>query len=254
MFNLKTFSAIGFTLFTTTAQAIVNMEDLHTGEPKEGFSGQVELSFNRSSGNSEVQEYSLGSRLQHHHNAITNYLLLSGSYGESSGVRNTEKGFLHGRHMRALTPTVTAEAYAQTEYDKFARLEFRGLLGGGARLTLLPRAEKGEAYLGLGAYYSEERIDETYADGGSETLWRANSYLVLKYQASDNTTLVSTTYYQPALDDGSDYRLMEQAALKVKMSDMLSLVVAVDYRRDSRPPIGVESEDVSYTTSLSLEF
>ena len=243
-----------FTLFTGSAHAIVNMEDLHTGEPPAGLSGQVELSLSNSSGNTEKQEYSLGSRLQWHQNQITNYLLLSGSYAESNGVKDTEKGFLHARHMHGLTPFVTAEAYAQTEYNKFARLEFRGLLGAGARLTLLPRAEKGEAYLGLGAYYSEERIDDSFADGGTEKLWRANTYLVLKYKASDNTTLVSTTYYQPAIKETSDYRLMEQAAMRVKVNDTLSLILSADYRLNSRPPLGVEKADLNYRTTLSLEF
>ncbi len=242
------------TLFTGSVHAIVNMEALHTGEPKAGFSGQVELSLSNSSGNTEKQEYSLGSRLQWHQEQITNYLLLSGSYAESNGVKDTEKGFLHARHMHGLTSFVTAEAYAQTEYDKFARLEFRGLLGGGARLTLLPRAEKGEAYLGLGAYYSEEHIDDSFADGGTETLWRANSYLVLKYQASNNTTLVSTTYYQPALKETSDYRLMEQAAMRVKVNDTLSLIISADYRHDNQPPLGVEKRDLNYRTTLSLGF
>ncbi len=241
-------------LFSSNAHAIVNMEDLHTGEPEPGFSGQVELSVQNSRGNSDKQEYRLGSRLQHHRDALTNYLLLSGSYGESNGIKNTEKGFLHARHMHRLGPILTAEAYAQAESDTFARLELRALLGTGVRLTLLPRAEKGEVYLGLGGYYSEERIDRSFADGGTEALWRANSYLVLKYQASDNTTLLSTTYYQPAVKDTTDYRLLEQAAMRVKVSEVLSLIVGLDYRRDNRPPIGVKKEEVNMTTSLSLAF
>ncbi len=247
-------SLLLFILLSSNADAIVNMEELHTGEPKPGFSGQVELSMQNSRGNSDKQEYSLGSRLQHHRDAITNYLLLSGSYGESNGIKNTEKGFLHARHIHRLGPILSAEAYTQAETDTFARLELRALLGAGVRLTLLPRAERGEAYLGLGGYYSEERIDQSFADGGTEALWRANSYLVLKYQVSDNTTLLSTTYYQPALKDAADYRLLEQAAMRVKVSEMLSLIVALDYRRDNRPPIGVEKEDINLSTSLSLEF
>lgn len=248
------FLPLTFALFSSAAHAIVNMEDLHTGEPKPGFSGRVELSLSNSSGNTDKQEYSLGSRLQWHEDDITNYVLLSGSYGESNGVKNTEKGFAHLRHMRAMTPVVTAEGYAQAEYNKFARLEFRGLIGGGARFTLLPKADKGEIYLGLGAYYSEERIDDAYADGGTEQLWRANSYLVLKYQATESTTLVSTTYYQPALESFGDYRLMEQAAMKVKINDRLSLLVSADYRYDSEPPLGVEKGDLTYRTSLAFEF
>lgn len=254
MFINKYTSTLLALIVSANANAIVSMESIHTGAPKEGFSGQLELSINGSSGNTDKQEYSLGARAQWHEDTITNYLIASGSYGESNDVKNSDKSFIHARHMRERSSLLTLEGFAQAEQNEFARLEYRGLLGGGARLTLLPRAEKGEAYLGLGAFFSKERIDDSYADGGTESLWRANTYLVLKYQVSDNTSLLSTTYYQPALEETDDYRLTEQAAMKVKLNETLSLLISLDYRYDSLPPTGVEKDDVSYKTSLSWEF
>lgn len=238
----------------TAANAIVSMEGLHTSKPEEGFSGAIELSLSNTSGNTEKEEYSLGSRLQWHKGEMTDYLLLSGSYGESNGVKNTDKSFAHLRHIQQFRPTLAWEAYLQAEQNEFARLEFRSLAGGGLRFTLYEQENKGAAYLGLGGYYSEERIDDSYADAGTETLWRGSSYLLLKYQATPNTVLASTTYYQPSTEGADDYRLLEQAALKVKLTDMLSLIVSADYSFDSDPPIGVEKRDTTYNTSFSLEF
>ena len=241
MLKKSFYPALFALLGSSSAHAIVNMEGLHTGTPREGFSGSVELALSNTSGNTEKQDYALGSRLQWHKDKITDYLLLRGAYGESAGVKSTENSFLHARHIYQYRPRLAVEGYVQAEQDTFARLEFRGLAGGGARYT-------------LGAYYSQERIDNDYPDGGTDNLWRASSYLILKYQATPNTALVSSTYYQPAFEDIDDYRLLEQAAMKVKLNDTLSLIVSADYRLDSKPPTGVEKRDVTYTTSFSLEF
>jgi putative salt-induced outer membrane protein YdiY len=241
-------------LASHSAHAIVNMEDLHTGTPKEGFSGNAELALNHASGNTDKQDYALGARLQWHKEKITNYLLLRGAYGESAGVKSTENSFVHARHIYQWRPRLAAEAFVQAEQDTFARLEFRGLAGGGGRYTLYQQADVGTAHLGLGAYFSRERIDDSFPDGGTEELWRASSYLILKYQATPNAALVSSTYYQPALEDTADYRVLEQAAMRVKLNDSLALIVAVDYSLDSEPPVGVEKEDVTYTTTFSYEF
>jgi len=240
--------------FSQSANAIVNMEGLHTGTPKDGFSGNVELSISNTSGNTEKEDYALGSRLQWHKGKFTDYLLLRGAYGESAGIKTTENSFLHARHIYQCQPRWAVEGYLQAEQDTFARLEYRGLAGGGGRYTLYQKDDHGMIYLGLGAYYSEERIDDHYPDGGTTNLWRASSYLILKDQATENTALVSSTYYQPAFEGADDYRVLEQAAMKVKLNSTLSLVLSANYRYDSMPPIGVEKRDLTYTTAFSLEF
>lgn len=236
------------------AFAIVSMEGVHTSKPKEGFSGNVELSVSNSSGNTEKEEYSLGSRLQWHQGASTDFLLLSADYAKSAGIKSSDKAFAHLRHIQQFYPTLAWEAYLQIEKDQFARLEYRGLVGGGLRFTLYEVENSGSIFFGLGAYHSEERIDNSYADAGTETLWRGNNYLLLKYQLNPDTALMSTTYYQPASGNPDDYRMLEQAALKVKLTELLSLVVSYNLRFDSDPPLGVEKRDATFKTSFSLEF
>ena len=240
--------------FSCNADAIVSMEGLHTSKPEEGFSGNVELSASNSSGNTEKEEYSLGTRLQWQHGAMTDFLLLSADYSKNGDIKTSDNGFIHLRHIQQFHQVVAWEAYLQAEKDQFARLEYRGLAGGGLRFSLYEEENLGAVYLGLGAYYSEERIDKSYADAGTETLWRGNSYLLLKYQLNPDAAVMSTTYYQPASGNPDDYRLLEQAALKVKLTDLLSLVVSYDLRFDSDPPLGVEKRDSTFKTSLSVDF
>lgn len=257
MFYRFTTVLIATTLFlalNNNAYAIVSMEGVHTSKPKEGFSGNVELSVSNSSGNTEKEEYSLGSRLQWHQGEMTDFLLLSADYAKSAGVKSSDNAFAHLRHIQQFRPTLAWEAYLQVEKEQFARLEYRGLAGAGLRFTLYEVENSGSIFFGLGTYYSEERIDKNYADAGTETLWRGNSYLLLKYQLNPDTALMSTTYYQPASGNPDDYRLLEQAALKVKLTDLLSLVVSYDLRFDSDPPLGVEKRDSTFRTSFSLDF
>lgn len=243
-----------FLALSSNVHAIVSMESVHSNKPKEGFSGNVELSISNTSGNTEKEEYSLGSKLQWHQGEMTDYLLLSADYAKSAGVKSSDNGFAHLRHIQQFQPSVAWEAYLQVEKDQFSRLEYRGLAGGGLRFTLLEKESRGAIYLGLGAYYSEERIDKSYADAGTETLWRGNSYLLLKYQINPDAALMSTTYYQPASGNPDDYRMLEQAALKVKLTDRLSLIVSYDLRFDNDPPLGVEKRDSTFKTSFAVDF
>jgi putative salt-induced outer membrane protein YdiY len=243
-------------LFITSgnAMAIVSMEALHTSKPKAGFSGNVELSISNSSGNTDKEEYNLGSRLQWHQGEMTDFLLLRADYAKSAGIKSSDNAFAHLRHIQQFQPRIAWEAFLQVEKDQFARLEYRGLAGGGLRFNLFEKENRGAIFFGLGAYHSEERIDKSYADAGTETLWRGNSYLLLQYQISPDAALQGTTYYQPASGNPDDYRLLQQAALKVKLTDLLSLVVSYDLRFDNAPPLGVEKRDSTFKTSFSVDF
>ncbi len=241
-------------LYSQHGHAVVSMESLHTRTPQEGFSGTAELAASGNSGNTDSKEYSFGTRLQWHRDVHTSILLADIAYGESNDEKSKDKGFAHARHIYQHTPFLAAEGFLQGSYDRFARLDQRTLAGGGARLTLLRKENTGAIYLGLGAFYETETIDDDYPDSGTDALWRANSYLVLKYQLSPTASLLSTTYYQPAFESSNDYRLTEQAAMKVDINDRLSLVLSVNFSRDNEPPLGVEKDDTSYKTAIAINF
>jgi putative salt-induced outer membrane protein YdiY len=245
-----------FSFYSLNAAAIVNMEEMRVGPPKAGFSGNLDLSVNGAHGNTDKQEAGLGSRLQWQYEQSTDFIVLSYDYAESSNVRNTNKSFAHGRHVVQFQPKYAWEAFVQVEKNEFARLSFRGLLGAGLRFTLAQTAERVGLYLGAGAFWSRETLDKKpgLTDDGTESFSRANFYLVYKHKINSHLSVVSTTYYQPRLDNGSDFRALEQAGLVVKLTDSLNLKLSLDIAHDSRPPQTIDKTDTSYNTSLSYQF
>jgi putative salt-induced outer membrane protein YdiY len=238
------------------AVAIVNVEGMRLGKPQEGLSGNLDLSISGKNGNTEKQEVGIDGRLQKHEDKTTDFVVVSYDYGETSDVRNTNKTFIHGRHIVQFQPKRAWEAFAQAGENEFTRLSFRGLLGVGLRLTIFEDTDSIGLYLGVGAFYSRETLDNRIGltDGGTEKFSRGNIYLSYKHKINDQLSVISTTYYQPRFGHTEDYRALEQAALAVKMTERLSLKISLNIAHDSRPPETIQKTDSTYETALSYSF
>ena len=125
------FSALALLLLCVTrpAHAIVNTEDLRAKEPVTGFSGNVALATSAQTGNTDKSDVSIGSRLTWYEKPIINFIVFNYDYGKNSGVRDTNKGFLHARHVHGITERLAWEAFAQAQKDEFTRLTYRGVQG-----------------------------------------------------------------------------------------------------------------------------
>jgi len=245
-----------FSLGTLPAHAVVSLEGLHLEKPAEGFEGEFDLSAGGASGNTDKSDLSAGTRLQWHTGIHTSFLVMSYAYGQSNDVRDTNRLFLHARHILQTRDPLAWELFLQGERNEFGRIAFRRLAGGGGRFTLLERRERSAAFLGAGAFYERETVTDKLGttDTGTESTWRGNLYLVLKYHFNENVRLVSSTYYQPSFDDASDFRALENAALEVSMTDKLGLRVGIEARHDNRPPQTTEETDVTYRTGINYKF
>lgn len=243
-------------LASLPAYSIVSMESLHLGEPKEGFNGELELSFSGASGNTDKTDIAASMRLEWNRDAHQNFLVGHYAYGEALDTTNTDRSFLHLRHITQQTPMLAWEAFAQGENNELNRLQFRGLLGGGARLKLLDQSDTRVAFLGLGAMAVRETYTTTAGTTEKETdrQWRGNLYLVAKYRIGPGVRLVNSLYYQPSLGDIRDYRLLDIFALHVDLTDALAIRLNVDIVHDSEPPASVRETDVIYRTGLSWSF
>ncbi len=240
----------------TPAFAIVNIEDIRIAPAVEGFSGKLSLGLSGKRGNSDTDDIELGSRLQWQQAHSRQFIVLSYDYSQAQEQRSTNKSFFHARHVQQFHPQRAWEAFVQVESNEFARLSFRGLIGGGMRWTLNPSNEQYSLHLGTGAFVVRETFedDANYTDLKDDDFSRANIYIAYKHKINQQLSLVSTGYYQPRLDDSQDYRALEQTSLHVKMSDQLSLSVSLDLSHDNRPPDGVEKTDISYKTALNYRF
>jgi hypothetical protein len=243
-------------LWPASALAIVNMEEVIIGQPPEGVSGSLHAASEGVSGNADRLSSSVDGRLQWQHAPHTDILALSYAYGTSQGVPNSNKAFAHLRHRIRMSPLWSAEGFVQAERDEFARLSFRGLAGAGIRLTVMEGGQRIAAYLGLGAFYEREKLAQAAGAAASliTSLWRGNGYLTLKYNINGQVRILSTSYIQPAFQNTGDFRLLERAAVLVKLSDNLDLKMSLDLLHDSQPPQQVKRTDITYATGIQLKF
>jgi len=238
------------------ALAIVNVDAVHIGAPVDGFSGTASASAGGAAGNSDRFRGRADGRLQWHADKHTDFAVFSYEYGSSRGRTDTNREFAHLRHRFQFTPAWTLEGFVQAERDEFARLSFRGLAGAGLRRTLLQKDDQATVYLGLGMMFEREilRRDFRTNDRRGESLARANNYLSMQVKINAQTRFSSTLFYQPSVSDFSDFRLLEEAALHVRLTDDMELRLNIEVRHDSRPPQTVKTTDFTYTTGITLNF
>jgi putative salt-induced outer membrane protein len=237
------------------AAAIVNMESLHLGQPEDGWSGRFELGASGATGNTEKWDAAAGLRLQRQEGVNTSFLVLDYAYARSLGQTNADKSFAHLRNIYQYNDDIAYEGFLQVAQNKFTRLGYRRLAGGGLRYTLTEQSPLRAWFLGLGAFYEREQlIDPALNEDEIDKAWRGNVYLVMKHQFSNQTRLLSSTYYQPKLSSTDNFRILEQAGLSVSLAEKLSLQLSINVSYDSEPPLGVRKTDTGYRTGISYQF
>lgn len=238
------------------AHAIVNLEQAIIGPSTDGYHTRLDLLASGASGNTENKRSMIDLLTLYQHNENTEFLQMHYAYGTSLGQVDTDNAFAHFRHRTEIGPDWGVEGFTQISRDPFARLTQRTLLGGGVRWILFEENKKSAAYFGLGAFNEKEIRTEVLGttDRTDTELWRANSYLILKYQLNGQIRFVNNTYYQPALEDIRNFRLLEQGSMLIKLDDHLDLKLSVEISFDSIPPQTVQARDTFYSTGLSFSF
>lgn len=238
------------------AHAIVSIGQAIIGPVKNGLHTNLELAVNGVSGTTTSNNTLGGLFSEWKHGKYTDFLLLQYAYGQSNGQINNNRAFAHIRHRMQLSDRWGVEAFAQTMRDPVTRMTARNLFGGGVRYTLLERTDKAAAYLGFGAFYEHEQLSPKAGttDALNSRLWRNNTYLVLKRKLNEHLSVYSVTYYQPALSDMGNYRVLENAAGSVKLYKNLNLKLSTSVYYDSRPPQGVKRTYVLYSTGITVDF
>lgn len=243
-------------LFASAAHAIVNVEQAIIGQPSEGRHSTLDILASGASGNTEKSSTKADMLNLWQHGEHTEFLQLQYAYGTSRGQTDTDNAFAHFRHRTSIAPAWGLEAFAQVGNNPFSRIAQRDLLGGGARRILYEEDIKSAGYLGFGAFHEQETLNSKLGttDPLQASLWRANSYLILKHKLNEQVRVYNTLYYQPALADTSDYRVLEQASILVKMGQNLDLKLSLDIAFDSKPAQTVQQRDMLYSSGLELSF
>jgi len=239
---------------------IVNVQNLVGQDLPEGFSGGLDGTADWRTGNTELLIVSGAATVRYKRDDHLIFAIGRASYGrigdEDAREQIIGNTFEHLRYRWRLTPLVTAEVFAQHEYDEFRRLQFRALAGLGPRFVLLNEKTVG-LVVGVAYLFEREKLDDKdgTVDAGDEySTSRLSSYAVFTTALNEVVTFAETVYFQPNLGDFGDFRLLSESQLLVKLSDRFTFRTAFVIAHDASPPDTVQKTDTSMQSGISFKF
>lgn len=239
-----------FCSLTSTAQ-ILNAESLRKVTDTSGFSGAASLDVNlkrntntffRLSNTLHVQ-YKMNDHLVLFKNDIA-FQKIEGANFENSGIQ-------HLRYNYKLKPQISWELFAQAQYNKISKIDFRGLLGTGPRFKVI-NSDNYRFYLGTLVMYEQEEVNDGVTP--LQRNIRGSAYFSFSIYPNQNISIVSTTYYQPQFKYFNDYRISSQTSLLVALFKNFGLKTSYTFTYDAAPALGIPTSQYDLSTGIAYTF
>ncbi len=237
-------------LWSTLAGAqLVNVESLRIRGYPDGFAGSLGFHYNFFKNVSKLS--SIGTNLHVQLKKERDLYLFMAEYDRTRVNESdlSNEAFIHLRYTRNLNEKVVRwEFFSQLQRNTIRLLNMRGLLGTGPRFKLTGDSEKFKLYFGsLYMFEYEEELELSIHRNH-----RQSSYLSFTIVPNDAVHIVSTTYFQPLWEDFSDFRLLTDFFMSVRITSWLSFNSRFYHLRDSDPP--GDSPDTTYRFTNGLTF
>ena len=235
----------------TTAYGQVNIE-MYRG--RRGVAGKVNVQTGGATGNSEFFDGGATANVTYTTKTYSLLLVGRGLLGFAAGQRFDNQGLGHLRYTWIKPRRFHVEAYAQSDYARPRKLVSRVLLGSGLRTVL--RDNKGfGASLGSGLMWEYEKMDvpPSARHPDHTAVIRSSNYLNLQATRGDATARF-TGYYQFAVSDPSDVRVLGDFEISTALIGPLHQTTSLRYRLDTDPPDEVKKNDLHIGASLGVSF
>ena len=165
------------------------------------------------------------------------------------------KGMAHARIIRSLTQHILFESFVQKQFNESILLSDRNLAGGGVRFASHRRNSRFNLYLGIGAMWEHERINDKESVARVTTrVVRSTNYINWTGQLDERLTTSATGYYQVYVRHLQDYRILFEGSITFRLTTKLSFPLRVNFRYDSEPPTGIQKHDVEIFNGLRYTF
>ncbi|MBT5855843.1 DUF481 domain-containing protein [bacterium] len=252
-FILLSVICVGFVLCgTTSLTAQVNIEAYQYGDAKEmGLKNTVSLRGQLTGGNTDLESGTLSWRTDYHTDTDRAFLLFDYDFGKRDGVQYKDDSFVHFRWMHNIRDMIEIEFFVQNEVNPFISLVNRRVYGAGYRFSLWTIGAQ-RLVFGTGVMHEEELTNKVSSI--TQRFLRSTNYLSYFWELSSTVSWSGTGYYQFALSDLLNYRVLLDTELAVKLTDNLSLLLNGNYRFASKPVANIEPTDYSVSNGLRWTF
>lgn len=238
--------------FIAESSAQVNTEAMRKSELKAGLTSTNSLNIQLTKGNSDYLIYKGQIRLDYINGKFHFFAISNLKRGEQKNKKFINKGFIHLRGVRSLSNKISTEVFAQVEYDDFIKLKRRKLGGIGLRILGFQKPGLVTIHLGIGAMKEIETY--TVVTEGKKDLLRSTNYLTANFSLNKIVDFFATGYYQLDVQSTSDYRILFDGGLAIKLFKNLIFSANVGYRFDNEPMPGIKTYDVNLINGISLRF
>ena len=239
--------------FPRQSDAQVDIEALRSEDPPDGYSGSVGSNVTVRTGNVDFIQLGLNARLFHVNDLVSTLVVGNGGLGLLGKSRFASSGLLHYRKTYLYNRQISPEWFGQLNYDRSQRLDFRMVLGGGARASFA-QGDWGEFGMGASLVLEHEALNlpENAIHPNNTNTFRWSSFLTLRVVPTEDFVITSTTYLQPAYNDFSDLRTLGKIRIATPVTDELALTVSFNLRYDSGPPDGTSPLDTTLRTGITF--
>jgi len=235
--------------FQSTKAQIVRIENNGIKADSNLWSGGIDLNIYSIKNNSEFFKLAGGTQLKYakDKNVVLSINELRLIFAEESNLEN--KGYQHFRYQHNFDSIYTLEAFSQTQFDQVLKIKLRQLFGIGPRFQLFSKAS-GKIYLGVHYMYEYEEELETNLINRDH---RISSHFAFS-KTWDKSVVHWISYYQPKINNFSDYRVSGSATYAIELKKQLRFNIRGELTYDSHPVQGIT--DLTYTllNGFSWEF
>ncbi len=241
---------LGFILQNLNAQ-IINVETLRMKTDTLGWAGVAKLSFSMKKNVNEQLDLKNHIHVQYKFPRHIILFVNKVSFSRADDSDFSNEAMQHLRYNYKYNKKFTQEIFIQNQYNAISKIEYRRLAGLGIRWKI-SSSENYRVYLGNSIMYETEKTQETIPTHSSD--WRNSTYFSFTFKFSENAEWISTTYFQPKINQFEDYRLFHQSALSLNLFKNLAFVTTFDYAFDAFPVEGIPKKEYELTNGLMYSF
>jgi hypothetical protein len=231
---------------------IVNIETARMQSDTVGWMGGAGACVNLTQNTEKIFGAEIEAHLQYKTTNDKGLWLILGDYnflrvGDSRFISN---GFGHLRYNYKINDHIRWEVFGQFQNNSITQIDARLLLGTGPRFKLVKNKFL-RLYVATLAMYENEKEKTDPVVKHNDI--RSSSYISFTYTPVTNIELISTTFFQPLFKKLSDYRILNQAALKVKATKHFSLSLKWNYLHDRFPAGDAPRTTYSFSSGIDYE-
>ena len=237
----------------TAAQTILNTERFQLDEV-DGRHLSAEFSLSFQGGNARILDASVSGMAGTLSGSNWLRAIFGGRYLSTRESSVLDAEFLQLRYSRVLSPATRTFHFLQVQRNRTFLLRSRWLAGSGVRTDVV-RSRRGTLALGTGVMGEREALDPDRLGEDEEVRTgavRLANLAVFSWEADRGPSILNILYVQPDLSEFGDVRILNDLAVTAPITERIDLRLALEWRRDTRPPASLEKDDLRLSTGVGL--